>query len=412
MSHDRRPGRIRRGPPPPHRLGRAAFRAGRHGSPILRPGRRAHAEPDRLLDRHRRHTGLGRDAADRRLRRLFQLPVVSVLQLHLDREGAARDRHEPYRRPADGHQATAIRHHRLPAGLAARRRLGRADRARQHHLLRFRLPHRAQGLRRRDHRGPRQLPGDGARLGLRRYSRKLCRLPEQPVQGSDRLLDPDPGAALALLLVRQSRGGGRGMSARATILIVAFAVLALLAAPFYLAPFTVTLLNYIGVYSFVALGLVLLTGVAGMVAFGQASFMGIAAYATAWTSALMGYSPWLGLILAIVVTCAVAAAVGLLTLRLQGHFLSLSTIAWGLALYFTFGNIAWLGAYNGIPSIPAPSLGSIPLIGSGQIFYLIWIALLLALLGARNLLGSRLGCVLCVLCGGFVLVESLGFFVF
>ena len=71
------------------------------------------------------------------------------------------------------------------------------------------------------------------------------------------------------------------MSARTTMLIVALAVLALLAAPFYLAPFTITLLNYIGVYSFVALGLVLLTGIAGMVSFGQASFMGIAAYATA-----------------------------------------------------------------------------------------------------------------------------------
>jgi branched-chain amino acid transport system permease protein len=198
------------------------------------------------------------------------------------------------------------------------------------------------------------------------------------------------------------------MSARTTMLIVALAVLALLAAPFYQAPFKITLLTYIGVYSFVALGLVLLTGIAGMVSFGQASFMGIAAYATAWTSALMGYSPWLGLILAIVVTCAVAAAVGLLTLRLQGHFLSLSTIAWGLALYFTFGNIAWLGAYNGIPSIPPVSLGSMPLVGSGQIFYLIWGALLFALLGARNLLGSRSGRAMRALRGGNALVESLG----
>ena len=68
-------------------------------------------------------------------------------------------------------------------------------------------------------------------------------------------------------------------------------MLALLAAPFYLAPFTVTLLNYIGIYSLVALGLVLLTGVGGMVSFGQASFMGIAAYATAWTSALRATRP-------------------------------------------------------------------------------------------------------------------------
>src|SRR6185312_17111968 len=83
-------------------------------------------------------------------------------------------------------------------------------------------------------------------------------------------------------------------------------------------------------------------------------------------------------------------------------------IAWGLALYYTFGNIAGLGAYNGIPSIPPASLGSIPLVGSGQIFYLIWIALLVALLGARNLLGSRSGRAMRALRGGNALVESLG----
>ena len=198
------------------------------------------------------------------------------------------------------------------------------------------------------------------------------------------------------------------MSARTAKLVVLAAVLALLAAPFYMAPFTITLLNYIGVYSFVTLGLVLLTGIAGMVSFGQASFMGIAAYATAWSSVLMGYSPWLGLILAVVVTCVVAAIVGLVTLRLQGHFLSLSTIAWGLAFYFTFGNIASLGAYNGVGSIPPVSIGSLSLVGSSQIFYLIWGALLLSLLAAHNLLGSRTGRAMRALRGGNTLVESLG----
>ncbi len=152
----------------------------------------------------------------------------------------------------------------------------------------------------------------------------------------------------------------------------------------------------------------LLTGKAGMVSFGQASFMGIAAYATAWTSAVMGYSPWLGLILALAVTCSVAAVLGAVTLRLQGHFLSLSTIAWGLAIYFTFGNIPGLGAYNGISSLPPISIGSLPLIGSEQIFYLIWGALLLSMLAAHNLLDSRVGRALRALRGGNALVESLG----
>ena len=44
--------------------------------------------------------------------------------------------------------------------------------------------------------------------------------------------------------------------------------------------FWVTLGNYIGLYSIVALGLVLLTGVAGQTSFGQAAFVGLGAYTT------------------------------------------------------------------------------------------------------------------------------------
>lgn len=40
-------------------------------------------------------------------------------------------------------------------------------------------------------------------------------------------------------------------------------------------------MNYIGLYALVALGLVLLTGVAGLTSFGQAEFAGIGAYQTA-----------------------------------------------------------------------------------------------------------------------------------
>ena len=51
-------------------------------------------------------------------------------------------------------------------------------------------------------------------------------------------------------------------------LVVVVAV-GLLTAPMIAPPFWITLLNYIGLYSIVALGLVLLTGVAGQTSFGQ-----------------------------------------------------------------------------------------------------------------------------------------------
>jgi branched-chain amino acid transport system permease protein len=198
------------------------------------------------------------------------------------------------------------------------------------------------------------------------------------------------------------------MSARQLRLVAAAVVILLAAAPLYMAPFSITLLNYIGVYALVALGLVLMTGVGGMVSFGQASFMGIAAYSTAWASAIMDYSPWLGLLLALVMTGIVAAMLGGVTLRLHGHFLSLSTIAWGLAIYFTFGNVDGLGHFNGITSIPPVSIGSLKLLGSDQIYFLIWFILLMAMLLSYNLLNSREGRAMLALRGGNAMVESLG----
>src|SRR5215510_16424984 len=140
-------------------------------------------------------------------------------------------------------------------------------------------------------------------------------------------------------------------------LVSAGAVVLLALAPVLLSPFSITLLNFIGIYGLAVLGLVLLSGIGGMLSFGQAAFVGIAAYSTAWLTTRTGYSPWLGLVLGLALTGLVAAVLGAVTLRLGGHFLSLSTIAWGLATYFLFGNLPMLGQFNGIPDVPPISIG-------------------------------------------------------
>ncbi len=189
-------------------------------------------------------------------------------------------------------------------------------------------------------------------------------------------------------------------------LLAVFVLLAL--SPLVVNPFTVTLLNYIGIYALVALGLVLLTGVGGMVSFGQAAFVGIAAYSTAWLTTRHNASPWLGLLLALALTGIVALLLGALTLRLKGHFLSLGTIAWGLSISFLFGNIDGLGNFNGISQIPPITLGPVNLGGTVPMFYLIWLVVGLSMLLAANLLRSRMGRAMRVLRGGNILVESLG----
>jgi branched-chain amino acid transport system permease protein len=186
------------------------------------------------------------------------------------------------------------------------------------------------------------------------------------------------------------------------------AILLIAVAPALLSPFSITLMNYIGIYGLAVLGLVLMTGIGGMLSFGQAAFVGIGAYATAWLTVKQGHSPWVGLVLAVSLTGAVAAVLGAVTLRLGGHCLSLSTIAWGLAIYFLFGNLPNLGQFNGIPDIPPISIGGHALVGSGSIYYLIWLVLIVALVLAANLLGSRQGRAIRALRGGRIMVESLG----
>lgn len=186
--------------------------------------------------------------------------------------------------------------------------------------------------------------------------------------------------------------------------------------PLVLPEFYVTLLNYIGLYALVAIGLVLLTGVGGMTSFGQAAFVGLGAYATAvlttgsnlpvWLLPLA--NPWGGLLAGLLVTAAVALLLGLLTLRLSGHYLPLGTIAWGISLYFLFGNLELLGGHTGISGIPVLNIFGIEMRDGRHFYYLIWAVVLLAVGFTRNLLDSRAGRAIRALKGGAVMAEAMG----
>ena len=183
--------------------------------------------------------------------------------------------------------------------------------------------------------------------------------------------------------------------------------------------FTITLVNYIGLYSLVAVGLVMLTGVGGITSFGQAAFVGLGAYATAWictsptaTHALSalpaGALPWLGLLLGLAVTALIAWFLGAVTLPLAGHFLPLGTLAWGLSLYYIFGNLEGLGGFTGITGVPPLSIAGYELSSPRVLGVLIWAVLLLAIWGLHNLLDSREGRAIRALKSGRVMAESMG----
>ncbi len=188
----------------------------------------------------------------------------------------------------------------------------------------------------------------------------------------------------------------------------------------FLPEFTVSVLSNIGLYALVAAGLVMLTGVGGMTSFGQAAFVGMGAYATAWictspaAAAWLGGAvspallPWAGLLLGLVFTFALAWALGAVTLKLQGHYLPLCTIAWGLSLYYLLGNMDFLGGQTGITGVPPLVVFGVSLATPRMLGVVIWAVLLLALWALHNLLDSREGRAIRALKGGRLMAESMG----
>lgn len=187
-------------------------------------------------------------------------------------------------------------------------------------------------------------------------------------------------------------------------LIAALGLLVVLPLP----DFWITQLNYIGLYSLVGLGLVLLTGVAGLTSFGQAAFVGIGAYTTAWLTLNTGLSPWLTLFIGLAITGVSALVVAGITLRMSGHYLPLATIAWGLSLYYLMGNLDALGKYDGLLGIKGLSIFGWEVRQGRGFFVLLWSIVVMAAVAILHLLDSRAGRAMRSMKNGTQMAEAMG----
>ena len=199
------------------------------------------------------------------------------------------------------------------------------------------------------------------------------------------------------------------MSLRRIALLVFVVVMALMPV---LTPardeFWITQANYIGLYTLVVIGLVLLTGIAGLISFGQAAFVGMGAYTAAYLTITYGVSPWFTVWIGLVVTGLAALVLGWITLRMSGHYLPLTTIAWGLSLFYLLGNVDALGKYDGLLGIPPINFFGIALSTGRHFFYLVWIIVIVAAIAVTHLLDSRAGRALRAVKGGVTMAEAMG----
>ena len=112
----------------------------------------------------------------------------------------------------------------------------------------------------------------------------------------------------------------------------------------------------------IVLGLSILTGYTGMFSFGHAGFVCIGAYVSVICTMALGLPYWLALIIAGLVSMALGAALGKITLGLKGDYFCIATLGVGEAIRLIFNNMQLnlnvggrsftLDGAKGVPGVP------------------------------------------------------------
>jgi branched-chain amino acid transport system permease protein len=170
-----------------------------------------------------------------------------------------------------------------------------------------------------------------------------------------------------------------------------------------------TILNLVAIHAMLTMGLSLLMGYAGQISLGQATFFGIGAYATGILTTRFALSPWLALLIGILLAIIVAYLIGALIFRLRGHYLAMATLGMNVILFLVLSQeVEWTGGPSGLRGVPDLAIGSFVLSQDIHYFYLIWFFTLLMVGLALNIVNSRPGRAMRALHASEIAAEAVG----
>ena len=169
--------------------------------------------------------------------------------------------------------------------------------------------------------------------------------------------------------------------------LVVFALPLALENNYYLMALNIAALNVV-----IVIGLNLLMGYAGQISLGHAAFFGLGAYLSAILTTTYGFPAWPTILGAMAITAGIACAIGIPTLKLEGHYLVMATLGFNVIVYII---MIQLGAVTGGPSgfagIPRLQVGGFVFDSDRKIYYLFWAVSIIVLALSLNLIRSRAG---------------------
>jgi branched-chain amino acid transport system permease protein len=205
---------------------------------------------------------------------------------------------------------------------------------------------------------------------------------------------------------------------RSVNVLLALAVIALAAVPFFGAEYTMGLITSMMIMAIFAMSLDLLQGVTGLVSLGHAAFFGIAGYAlAALTPASAAASLWWTLPVVMLITALAALVIGFFVVRTHGIYFIMVTMAFAQMVYFIFfdNKVLFgitLGGSDGAYLNFKPEAGVFDLENKRVFFYVTLIAMVGVYLFLRRLLFSPFGRALAGIRANEHRMRALGFATF
>jgi branched-chain amino acid transport system permease protein len=175
---------------------------------------------------------------------------------------------------------------------------------------------------------------------------------------------------------------------------LALVVAAMLAAPYVLDRYWLSIVNTILIAVIGAVGLNILVGYTGQISLGQGGFLAVGAFTSALLYQRADLPAPLSILCAVVVTAAAGALFGLPALRLKGLYLAIATLASQEIIVFVARRWSFLRDGSSPLSVDRLQVGGFEITREFFEFQWYWVLLgcaVVAVLAARNLFRTGLG---------------------
>jgi branched-chain amino acid transport system permease protein len=169
-----------------------------------------------------------------------------------------------------------------------------------------------------------------------------------------------------------------------------FLGIALLLAPFLIPVFYVGEMTYLFIMAVASVGLMMLTGLAGLVSLGHAAFLAIGAYCHVWLLG-QGVPFLLSLTAAMAMSALAGFVIGLPAIRISGLYLAMVTLAFSFIVSHFAGMWESVTGGHAGTAVPDPVIGALDLSRPTAFYFTCLLLLFLVLLACLNLLRAPIG---------------------